>query len=255
MAGETAAEIEKRVKALNKKLKQIETLKEKDEASLDDAAREKVASEKALKQEVKSLEAQLKSGAATAPKAAPKAAAAAGYAAAKAPVAAAAPAEPAAPAAAEPQQLSDEDKAKRIKAINKKLRDIDRLREKGTENLDAEAKAKVAAEAALQNELAALEGRAGDVVVLGEDGAPANDPHRSMRSKALEPPPPDIIIYCDDETEKRFKALQKKLRDIGKLREKPPEQLDKLQKDKLTQEEGLIKEIQDIRKKATQGKK
>eukprot|EP00933_Yihiella_yeosuensis_P076159 TRINITY_DN8579_c0_g2_i1.p1 TRINITY_DN8579_c0_g2~~TRINITY_DN8579_c0_g2_i1.p1 ORF type:complete len:258 (+),score=136.41 TRINITY_DN8579_c0_g2_i1:192-965(+) len=251
MAGESAAEIEKRVKALNKKLKQIEALKEKDAAALDDAAREKIASEKVLKQEVKSLEAQLKSGAAAAPKAAPKAAAAAGYAAAKAPVAEAAPApEPAAPAAAEAQELSEEDKAKRIKAINKKLRDIERLREKGIENLDAEAKAKVAAEAALENELAKLEGRAEDIVEVGADGAPANDPHRSMRRKALEPPPADIVIYCDDETEKRFKALQKKLRDIGKLREKPPEQLDKLQKEKLTQEEGLIKEIQDIRKSA-----
>eukprot|EP00933_Yihiella_yeosuensis_P076161 TRINITY_DN8579_c0_g6_i1.p1 TRINITY_DN8579_c0_g6~~TRINITY_DN8579_c0_g6_i1.p1 ORF type:complete len:256 (+),score=117.38 TRINITY_DN8579_c0_g6_i1:81-848(+) len=254
MAGEAHVEIEKRVKALNKKLKQIEALKQKGDA-LDDDAKEKVASEKSLRQEVKSLEAQLKSGAAVvAPKAAPKAAAAAGYAAAKAPVAEAAP-EPETPAEEAPKELSEEEKAKRIKAINKKLRDIERLREKGVENLDPEAKAKVATGTALENELAILEGRTEDIVEVGSDGAPANDPHRAMRKKALEPPPADIIIYCDDNTEKRFKALQKKLRDIGKLHEKPPEQLDKLQREKLTNEEELIQEIQDIRKKATQGGK
>ncbi|CAE8584919.1 unnamed protein product [Polarella glacialis] len=76
------------------------------------------------------------------------------------------------------------------------------------------------------------------------------DPHGGNRAKALEAPPGDLGLLLDDETEKRYKALQKKLRDMCKLHDKEFDALDKLQKEKLTQEPGLIQDIQDINAKA-----
>jgi len=252
---ESVADLEKRIRNLNKKLGQIQKLKEKDADSLDADARSKLESESALLAEVKALERQLKNGGA--PEPAP--------AAAKAAPAAAAPQEPAAPAEPPAEPV---DKEKRVKQIRKKLAQIEKLKEKGGSELDSEALSKVNAEAELMAELAALEGgrdyKPGSAPAAAKAAsapaakasAPAaspadeKDPHAAARAEALEPAGGDLGLLIDDETEKRFKALQKKLRDIGKLRQQ--ETLDKLQKDKLLQEPSLIEEIGQIRAKADQ---
>jgi len=48
------------------------------------------------------------------------------------------------------------------------------------------------------------------------------------------------------EVEKRVRALQKKLRDIKKLKERPAAELDVLQRQKLRQEADLLKQLQDL---------
>ncbi|CAE8595361.1 unnamed protein product [Polarella glacialis] len=251
MAGEISREeIEKRIKALSKKLTQIEFLKEKSPDQLDADAREKMASEPSLQKELAALEVQKAGGPAPAP---------APVAIAPAPVAAAPAPAPAPVAAEEDGLLSEEEKEKRIKAIKKKLAQIDKLKEKDSSSLDVDAKAKLASEAELQEDLASLEGRAEGrpkVVTSKKPPAPAaakeakasKDPHAAERAKALESPSADLGLLLDDETEKRFKALQKKLRDIGKLHER--DVLDKLQTEKLLVEPDLIKEIQEIQAKA-----
>lgn len=239
-------ELEKRLRALRKKLSQIERLKEKD--LLDAAEREKVASEPALLQEIAALEAEIENPGATftpAPR-----------------VTEAVPPPPEqdqdeamdSPEAPK-EQLSPAEAEKRIKALKKKLQQIERLKEKG-DDLDADAREKVASEAAFLEELAQLEGGGGGS--SGGAGAGAakassapvdsRDPHAAARAKALEPPSGDLGLLLDDETEKKFKALQKKLRDIGKLHEQ--DKLDKLQVQKLTAEPGLIEEIAALRAKA-----
>lgn len=262
MSGDST-DLEKKLRAVRKKLAQIEKLKEKSPSTLDADAREKVASEPTLKAEEQRLVEELAAGGKTVPAAA-------------APQAAAEPKKKAAPKAAAAPPLEEEpassgmDTDKRIKAIKKKLQQIVKLKEKlasGTP-LDPEAKAKVASEAELQKEMAALE--AGEEYVPPaksdkaasateeqveeasptSDGAGRDDPHATARAQALEPPPADIGLLIDADTEKRFKALQKKLRDIGKLREK--DKLDKLQEDKLKQEPGLIEEIAAIQERAAQ---
>lgn len=160
-----------------------------------------------------------------------------------------------------------QDKEKRIRSIRKKLQQIEKLKEKGGD-LDADAKEKVATEPGLLHELALLEGKAPPERVAAPVAAkkapvaaapaaskvelPAEDldVHAAARAKALEPCPGDMGLLLDDETEKRFKALQKKLRDIGKLHEKK-DSLDKLQKEKLLGEPALIEEIETLRAKAT----
>jgi len=253
MADADAVEIEKKIRAVRKKLTQIEKLKEK--TDLDPAALEKVASEPGLMQELAVLEARLAGE--------PEPVAAAPPAAAPTEVQVAAPA----PEPVTVPALSPAEQEKRLKALRKKLKQIEQLKEKGGE-LDADAREKVASEAALLAEVAALE--RGDfsqapaqtrgltsapapTVPSGEQtSAPATeagcDPHAAERAVALEPPPQDLGLMLDDEAEKRFKALQKKLRDIGKLHEK--DRLDKLQQEKLGAEPGLIAEIQEIRGKA-----
>jgi len=237
-------EIEKKIRALNKKLKQIDGLKEKDASLLDDAAREKIDQEVQIRKEIKMLEAQLVGGATvTAP------------AAKQEPVVEAPPAQET--VEEEQAELTPEEKEKKMKAIKKKLAQIDKLKEKDPKTLDPEAKAKVASEASLLADLDLLEGKvrvpevkvaaAGNGYVSAEAPVVGKDPHKKAREKALEAPPGDISIHIDEDTEKRFKALQKKLRDIGKLHEK--DKLDKLQEEKLTAEPGLINELVEIKSK------
>ncbi|CAE8636028.1 unnamed protein product, partial [Polarella glacialis] len=166
--GAAHEEIEKRIKALNKKLKQIEGLKEKGTDQLDAEAQEKVASEAALRKEVKELEAQKKNGKR------PAAAAAA----AEPPTPVAVEEAPAAPEEPEPvveekapePELNDEEKEKRAKGIRKKLAQIEKLKEKDFASLEPEAKAKVESEAELKKDLARLEGKAEPVqAVVSKD--------------------------------------------------------------------------------------
>eukprot|EP00931_Biecheleriopsis_adriatica_P085870 TRINITY_DN60651_c0_g1_i1.p1 TRINITY_DN60651_c0_g1~~TRINITY_DN60651_c0_g1_i1.p1 ORF type:complete len:538 (+),score=150.07 TRINITY_DN60651_c0_g1_i1:58-1671(+) len=157
---------------------------------------------------------------------------------------------------------SDSDRAeieKRIKALGKKLKQIESLKEKSSDQLDSAARDKISSEPALQEELKALQeelsgGSGGTRSAFkpapraAEPSGQPEDPLATERTAALEAPPADLGLLLDDETEKRFKALQKKLRDISKLREK--DKLDKLQQEKLLSEPGLISELQEIRKQA-----
>eukprot|EP00440_Ansanella_granifera_P017296 gb/GFBE01018784.1/.p1 GENE.gb/GFBE01018784.1/~~gb/GFBE01018784.1/.p1 ORF type:complete len:263 (+),score=107.27 gb/GFBE01018784.1/:1-789(+) len=241
-------EVEKKIRAINKKLKQISVLKEKPEDQLDDAAREKIASEAGLKKELKALQTGAPPPAAEpAPAAKPE------------PVAEPEVVEEA--PAPEPE-LSPEEKEKKIKGLKKKLQQIERLKEKGTDNLDPEAKAKVASEPSLLAEIAKLEGRVPEAPKPqknngGYSAAPAapaapvaagKDPYAAQRAKALEALDTDLILVLEDEDEKKIKALQKKLRDIGKLHEK--DHLDKLQQEKIAAEPSLLRELSDIKTKA-----
>jgi len=155
-----------------------------------------------------------------------------------------------------------------LKAIRKKLQQIAKLKEK-VGDLDAEAQEKVASEADLLREAEALERgeepllvekpkqaasaivshpQAGEATVQAAQAV--EDPHAAARAKALEPPPGDLGLLLDDETEKLFKKRQKALREIDKLREK--DKLDKLQQNKLTAEPSLIEELEAIRAKAAE---
>eukprot|EP00930_Biecheleria_cincta_P057003 TRINITY_DN43011_c0_g1_i1.p1 TRINITY_DN43011_c0_g1~~TRINITY_DN43011_c0_g1_i1.p1 ORF type:complete len:292 (+),score=111.90 TRINITY_DN43011_c0_g1_i1:79-876(+) len=243
-------EVEKKIRAVNKKLKQIEGLKAKTPDQLDDAAREKIESEKSLRQELRQLEDAARQG--TSPpemsrhveeeksveKEKEKEEAAV---------------EEEAPAEKE-AELSQEEKEKKIKALRKKLQQIERLKEKGVEALDAEAKQKVQNEPSLLAEIALLEGRAPAKAPASaaqngySQAAPSKDDIVTQRAQALEQPPGDLTLLLDEESEKRFKALQKKLRDIGKIREK--EKIDKLQQEKLDNEPEVIKQLLEIRQKA-----
>eukprot|EP00930_Biecheleria_cincta_P059324 TRINITY_DN45069_c0_g1_i1.p1 TRINITY_DN45069_c0_g1~~TRINITY_DN45069_c0_g1_i1.p1 ORF type:complete len:295 (+),score=108.54 TRINITY_DN45069_c0_g1_i1:83-886(+) len=253
MAGESAAaEIEKKIRAVNKKLKQIEGLKAKSSEQLDDAAREKIDSERMLRKELAQLEDLARRGG-------------------KPPEASIqqeekrveqekekekeqGPAAEEAPAEKEPE-LPQEQKEKLIRTLKKKLQQIEKLKEKGLEGLDAEAKQKVQNEPNLLAELAVLEGRAPEKAASGgsqngypQAAAPSKDDLAKRRAQALEQPPADLTLLLDEEIEKRFKALQKKLRDIGKLREK--DKTDKLQQEKIQQEPQVIKELLEIHEKA-----
>lgn len=260
MAGESAiAEIEKKIRAANKKLKQIEGLKAKSSEQLDDAAREKIESESMLRKEVAQLEDLKRRGG-------------------KPPEVSLQqeekkveqekeketeqrPAEEEAPEEKEPE-LTPEQKEKHIRSLKKKLQQIEKLKEKGLEALDAEAKQKIGNEPHLLAELAVLEGRA---PAKAPAAASQNGYHQAApppalskenlasqiakrRAQALEQPPGDLTLLLDEEIEKRFKTLQKKLRDIGKLREK--DKIDKLQQEKLDHEPEVIKELLEIQEKA-----
>lgn len=265
------ADAEKRLRAVKKKLAQIDKLKEK--GDLDADQQDKVAGEAALLQEVAELEAVLAgAGGATDPR--PPAAQPSGGCPsqpAEKPKAAAKPkSKPAAapPVAEEPtaeaESLSPMEVEKRLKAIKKKLGQIAKLKEKGGD-LDADARDKVASQAELLREADCLERgvpfvpavppkaeaapAAEDAPAEGEaEAAEAKDPHAAARAEALQPPPADLGLLIDDETEKRFKSLQKKLRDIGKLWER--DKLDKLQERKLEEEPKLMEELGTIRAKA-----
>eukprot|EP00927_Polykrikos_kofoidii_P077020 TRINITY_DN74012_c0_g1_i1.p1 TRINITY_DN74012_c0_g1~~TRINITY_DN74012_c0_g1_i1.p1 ORF type:complete len:646 (-),score=197.87 TRINITY_DN74012_c0_g1_i1:121-2004(-) len=281
-----SAECEKKIKAVKKKLGQIEKLKEKSSSDLDAAAREKIESEATLRQELASLEAEKWGDSAPASeptpppapakKAAPPPAqdqeetpepASKGKSKKKAvkeivPVEEAEPpkqvevavAAPAAPTGPSPEQ------EKRLKNLRKKIQQIDKLKGRsGT--LDPEAQEKVASEAEILREIAALE-KGEEFVPLEkeQEAAPApsqepapsaaedRDPHAAAREKVLRPPPADLGLLLDNETEKKFKSLQKTLRDIGKLHEK--ENPDKLQLEKIGREPGVIEELEAIFAKA-----
>ena len=149
----------------------------------------------------------------------------------------AAPAKTEAVEAAVSQECSPAEREKRVKAIKKKLQQIDKLKERVGE-LDADAAQKVASEPELLRELAALGGVVDDkpTVAAPSGAAPSSkapapakgepaqpqevapkreDPHKQAREDALQPPPEDLGLLLDDETERR-----KKLRDMGKLHDK-----------------------------------
>eukprot|EP00747_Dinoflagellata_sp_TGD_P165767 gnl/TRDRNA2_/TRDRNA2_187567_c0_seq1.p1 gnl/TRDRNA2_/TRDRNA2_187567_c0~~gnl/TRDRNA2_/TRDRNA2_187567_c0_seq1.p1 ORF type:complete len:367 (+),score=143.23 gnl/TRDRNA2_/TRDRNA2_187567_c0_seq1:33-1103(+) len=201
-------ERKKRLKALTKKIEQIKKLKLKDPSELDADAREKVASEPKILAEMRCLE----NGEEYVPDdAAPEAAAAPK-------MNGTAPHPEPEPSNKEvislPTDAAEVEKAK--KALRKKLKQIEELKGKG--NLDPDAKAKVASESRLSQELEALE--RGD-------------------SEFVYDPPPEADPKI--EAEKRLKAVKKKLEMIAKLKEGGKE-LDADQKAKVSAEAELKKE-------------
>jgi len=127
-----AAEREKRLRALNKKLQQIADLKKK-EAELDDEAKAKVASKWRVKQEIAALESGHTEAVFTGPT---------------------------------EEDLIEEatnkkiELEKKLKAVRKKLTQIEALKSKGGE-LEADAQSKVDSEGALRRDLGALERQLG----------------------------------------------------------------------------------------------
>lgn len=200
-AADEGVDVQKRLKAINKKLKQIAELKAKG-GVLEPEAAAKVASEGTLLRELavlkdgkvftEELDAEMKSQYIHHKVLLPK--------------------EPA-------------EREKRLKALNKKLGQIAELKKKGG-TLDNEAKAKVASEYEVKQEIAALESGASEVVFSG----PSQD---------------DLIQEASNkkiEVEKKIKAARKKLAAIDALKSKGGN-LPADEKAKVDSEGGLKKEL------------
>lgn len=149
-AKDPEAERKSRLKALNKKLGQIQKLKEKDEAALDAEARAKVASEASVREEIQTLERGETF----------------------------IPSESKAPAGktnhvGETLELPTDpaEVEKRLKNLRKKLQQISDLKSKGS--LDADAAAKVASERRFMQEIDALE-RGDSSVTIVDDSIEAD---------------------------------------------------------------------------------
>jgi len=260
-----AADLEKKLRAVRKKLQQIDKLKEKS-GQLDEDAHKKLASEPELQKEAAALELQISKGSTTEappPKAAEPPPPAKQAAKAK-PKEAAKPKEEAFAPPARVQEAAPEpartgpslDQEKQIQKLKKKLGQIQKLKEKDGP-LDPEAQQKLDSEATVIRDIALLQKgenppveeekpRSAVVEEPPEQEPPQrDDPHAGARAEQLEPAPSDLGLLIDDETEKRFKNLQKKLRDIGKLHDQA--KIDKLQEAKLQAEPGIIEELAGIR--------
>jgi hypothetical protein len=150
-AKDPEAERKSRLKALNKKLGQIQKLKEKDGTALDAEARAKVASEASVREEISALE----RGETFIP---PQSKA---------------PAEKTNSHVGETLELPTDpaEVEKRLKNLRKKLQQISDLKSKG--NLDADAAAKVASERRFMQEIDALE-RGDSSVTIVDDSAEAH---------------------------------------------------------------------------------
>jgi hypothetical protein len=199
-----APDPQKRLKALNKKLKQIAELKAKG-GELDNDAAAKVASEPRILREV----AAIKAGKVYDEQV---------------------DAQMAAEEAKEAQTRADlpadaAEREKRLKTLNKKLQQIADLKKKEGV-LDDEAKAKIASERHIKQEIAALE--RGDTEVTFT-GPTEEDMIEDAMNKKIE-------------VEKRLKAVRKKLSQIEAIRSKGG-QLDADAKAKVESEGGLKKEL------------
>lgn len=198
-------EAQKRMKAINKKLQQIEKLKEKG-GDLDADALQKVRGEAKLLKELDCLK--------------------------KGEVYESDGEEPV--SNFKPLPVDGESAEKRIKAIKKKLEQIDDLKKKAKGGaLDAEAKAKIDSEHQFKQELAALE--AGETKVV-----------------FTEPSLDDVLekIQAEKhELERRMKAIKKKLDQVATLKKKDQGSLDADAKGKLAGEKDLKKELGEIERK------
>jgi len=290
------AAVQKRLKALRKKLAQIEKLEGKG-GSLSPEEAEKVSAKADIEAEITVLEAkgdEPEPTSAPAPTPAPKAT----------PVVAAVPevaAEPVkqpapeevisiteappveeAPAevVSEQLQVGGPEALKRIKNLKKKLAQINKLKEKGGD-LSVEEAEKVASEESILSEIAVLEGKEAPKVNkkaapekqvfapserVTKPAAPASDtaePKATAETQKEDAAPvpeekgPTGLERCaeliprlllEPEAEKKAKALQKKLRDIEKLKEKRTTEgkLEKLQEEKVAGEERLLKELGEL---------
>jgi len=120
------------------------------------------------------------------------------------------------------------EKLAKMKAINKKLKQIEALKEK--DDLDADAQAKVASEGELRKQLAALE--AGEDYVKGANDDNGDDAQGER-----------VVLPTDaDERDKRLKNLKKKLQQIAELKAKDGV-LDAQAKEKVASEHFINQEV------------
>jgi len=134
------------------------------------------------------------------------------------------------------QELSPEQqRQKKIKALNKKLQQITALKEKGGE-LDAEAKAKIGKEPLLRKQIEAL--KEGKEPPADESELPPKPKvHEMVESEGVKLP------EDEDERQKRVKVLKKKLAQITALKAKGGS-LDAEQTEKVASERIVVREIQ-----------
>lgn len=193
----------KRLKALNKKLAQIAELKKKGPSTWDDEQQAKVKSEGMLLKEKAALEAGQEWD-----------------------------------SEAEDDDPEDEgrralpedaaEREKRVKVLQKKLKQIAELRDKPSSELNAEARQKIAGEIKLKQELAALEGGEAEVV------------YDETEVKTAE----------KVEVEKKLKAVKKKVAQIASLKEsKQASDFTEEEKAKVAAEKALKKEISELEHK------
>lgn len=153
--------------------------------------------------------------------------------------------------------MAETDTSKRIRALNKKLAQISKLKEKGGE-LTAEESQKVASEAQLLAEVGALERgeefhppepekEAPPVVEAApkqEEAQPAPaDEEVEPPTEAHSKPPPASLAPAD--AEKKIKALKKKLGQIQKLKEKGGK-LSPEEAEKVSAEAGFLMEVMEL---------
>lgn len=244
----------KKMKALNKKLKQIEDLKAKGGA-LDKDAQAKVDSEPKLRKAVAALE----RGEDPVESDNEEAAAAA-------PVLEAAPAEPAQTTQQTVKQLPTEpaENEKAQKAIRKKLAQIEALKKKPRDSLDADAQAKILSKDQLEEELAALERGDAELVICEKTEAEVHSEERMDLDRRLKA----ATKKCDAVT--KLKAAQKEgktltedeqakvdsAKDLNKAKldlQRQLQELDKKERDRVAERLGWEKEKE--AKKKTNGKK
>jgi len=156
--------------------------------------------------------------------------------------------------------MAETDTAKRIRALNKKLAQIAKLKEKGGE-LTAEESQKVASEAQLLAELRALERgeeynpepekEEPPVVEAAEIQEPKKEePQTTPADEEVEPQTeaqakPQLASLAPAEAEKKIKALKKKLGQIQKLKEKGGK-LQPEEAEKVSAEAGFIMEVMEL---------
>lgn len=243
------AEAQDKLNTLEVKLKEIEELKSiepilrRDAATLTaritdlQAAAEAEKSEKAFFEGDEAEEEE--APAAPAPKPAPKK-------------------RPAAPTPAAEKDADGERKAQ-MRALNKKLKQIDGLKAKGEENLDEDALAKVRSEPKLRKQLAALENGEDPEAAVAEEVVDSPTKPEEEASGPKEAPEQDsdddkaerLQLPTDPaEVEKRLRGLKKKLQQIAKLKEKggapDPEAAKKIDSEsRLLQEVAALEEGKD----------
>eukprot|EP00929_Paragymnodinium_shiwhaense_P039020 TRINITY_DN2052_c0_g1_i7.p1 TRINITY_DN2052_c0_g1~~TRINITY_DN2052_c0_g1_i7.p1 ORF type:complete len:356 (-),score=169.46 TRINITY_DN2052_c0_g1_i7:321-1289(-) len=205
MASTVAASAEdqrkKRLKAINKKLSQITDLKSKGLDNLDDEQLAKVYSQGKLEKEKATLQAGLDWDSA---------------------------AEETEDEGRRALPEEESEREKRIKVLQKKLKQIADLRAKPSAELDAEARDKIAGEVKLKQELAALEGGQGEVVYDETE----------------------IKIAEKVEAEKKLKAVKKKVAQIAHLKEsKEAAEYTEDEKVKIAGEKALKKEVNELEQK------
>lgn len=156
------------------------------------------------------------------------------------------------------QRSPEEERKAKMKALNKKLQQIDKLKQKDAVDLDDDAKKKLASEPKLRKKLDAIargeEYEDSDV----EQDAPAPEPEVTTAEVSLPTPVKEVLrepSEDDDEeaasmqlprdpaeVEKRTRTLKKKLQQIAKLKEKG--QLDEDAKKKVAGEYRLVQELE-----------
>lgn len=139
------------------------------------------------------------------------------------------------------QVSPEEQRAKKIKGLNKKLQQIATLKAKGGD-LDPEAQAKIDREPLLKKQIAILkEGK--DLPDEDEEPAAPAAPEPVVEGPTAVEGSKAVVLPSDPaEREKRLKALKKKLAQITTLKEKDGS-LDKEAQEKVDNERSILREV------------